>query len=205
MSTYLKTVVAFRRIASAASLVQSLIGVAFRNQDTWLLSPADGNACVLVMQGAARDPWGQPAQIQVFQCHVGAYLGAAFPKETEAEVFRIYFDSYKVDPWDRSAYGELLAEYADYALERRFPWQTYLSFEHLGGGRFADRDLLVRSFQAKSWQDLMRLCPESVVGEWTEFLPHPGLAPGDTDLIDEYIAEAKLLDTADRVPAQRIM
>jgi len=51
----------------------------------------------------------------------------------------------------------------------------------------------------------MRLCPESVVGEWTEFLPHPGLAPGDTDLIDEYIAEAKLLDMADRVPAQRIM
>jgi hypothetical protein len=54
-------------------------------------------------------------------------------------------------------------------------------------------------------QDLMHLCPESVVGEWTEFLPHPGLAPGDTDLIDEYIAEAKLLDMADRVPAQRIM
>src|ERR1017187_8048707 len=205
MHSPLKTVVASRRIISAASLVQSLIGVAFRCRDTWLMSPADRNACVLVMQDAASDPWGQPARVEVFQCHVGAFVNAAFPNEPDYEIFRIHFDSYKLEPWDRNAYGVPLAEWAEYAADRRLPWQTYLSFEHLGGLHFADLDLLVRKFQGKAWRDLLHRCPEPVVCECTEFLPHPGLAPGDFDWIDEYIAGAKLIDMADVPAAQMIM
>ena len=119
MSSTLKTVLASRRIGSAASLWQSLIGVAFRSRNTWLLSPADRNACLPIMQGSTSDPWGQPAQVQVFQCHVGAFLDAAFPDEQDFEIFRMHLDAHKLEPWNRQVHGVLLAEYADYMLDGR--------------------------------------------------------------------------------------
>jgi hypothetical protein len=199
-----ETVVCTRRIVGNASAVQSLAGVALRNGDTWLINPVDKNVSMPVMNGLTGDPWGNLAQIQVFQCHVGSYLDVAFPHEPDVEIFRLHFNGYKLIPEQPRIYGELLAEYQDYA-QVPVPWSAHLSLERLWGPYFADRDRLVSKFQTRTWNELLYRCSSPVVDGYKGFLPHPGLAPGDLDEIDEYIAGAQQVNLADRVAPARVM
>jgi hypothetical protein len=198
------TVISTRRIVGTFSAVQSLAGVAFRDGSTWLVSPVDQNACMLVMHNLTPDPWGNLAQIQVFQCHVGAFLDVAFPEEQDIEIFRLHFNSYKLVPEQPRIYGELLAEYPDYS-HTPGPWFAYLSLERLWGPYFADRELLISKFQGRAWGELLYRCLSPVVDGYRGFLPHPGLAPGDLDEIDEYIVGAQQLKLAQRVAPERVM
>jgi hypothetical protein len=180
-----------RRSFSNECLIQSVLGVAVKGKGTWLLSPADFKISTPTVRRRGTDLFGNTVLFEVFTLAVGRFLDAMFPGETDFEVFRLHFDSYRIQRQEDTVVGEQLDTWKTFH-PGEFPQTRILSIEHLWGGYYADRNLLVAKMRGEQWHDVIYRVPRNLAFSTIEvaamdFLAHPGILPLFSDVLSQEI------------------
>lgn len=162
-------------------LIQSLGGVAFRDGRTFLLSPAERYSKAVVERDGY-DAYGNEIRFEIFYCFVSRAIDRLFPGETDFEIFRLHYDTYRLMRPEDELRGELLSK--GFLWWEGAPLEYNVGIEHLWGGYYADRQLLVdRLIQNRSHELLLRggdiKAPsiKEINKMDLGYLPHPGMAP----------------------------
>jgi hypothetical protein len=203
-------VLACRRSSCKEFRVQSLVGVAVKDRGTWIFSPADLNVSTPIMRRQGTDIFGERITFEVFTLAAGRFLDEVFPDAQEFEIFRLHYDSYRLQRGDETISGELLDTWLSFK-PGEFPQTRILSIEHLWGGYYANRDLLIEKMRQERWHELIYRVHKPLAFSAQEiaamdFLPHPGIMPGHEEAFSYEISTIESRMHAEHTPkVQQVM
>lgn len=188
--------------------MESMVGVAFPTQGSWLLNPTDPQVSTTVTRQSGLDPFGNPASMTVAITFVGRFLDEVYPKEQDFEIFRLFVDRYNMERVN-DIHGEQVIRWYDWNDQDKRHQVNVISFEHLWGGHYAQRGMLAESLRFNRAHEVVHRAPRSLVLSNLDigYLPHPGLFPIHTSFFEGEVCrhEKELRDSAKQHEHERVM